>query len=249
MATITTAPRHAVLEPVPPAALLLEGITVRHRDGTDADGTPRHQVVLDTAHLSVAPGDFLAVVGPSGSGKSTLLSAAAGLVRPSSGRVHVAGTALTGLSDDQRTRVRRDHIGIVFQQANLLASLDATEQVLLPLHLAGMRGRVLRRHRSRADELLRRVGLQGLGSRRPHQLSGGQRQRVAIARALVGSPSLLLVDEPTSALDQQASLQVVDLLHGVAQDLGPAVVMVTHDAEMAQRADRRVRVRDGRLLD
>ena len=249
MTNITTAPRHALLEPSQVPALQLRGVTVRHRDGTAADGTPRQLVALDDAHLSVAPGEFVAVVGPSGSGKSTLLSAAAGLVSPSSGQVGVAGTPLTGLDDDQRTQVRREHIGMVFQQANLLASLDATEQVLLPLHLAGVRGRALRRHRELATELLHRVGLDGLGSRRPHQLSGGQRQRVAMARALVGSPSLLLVDEPTSALDQRASEQVVDLLHAVTQDLGPAVVMVTHDAEMARRAERQVRVRDARLLD
>lgn len=237
-------PRHAQSAP---DALRLEHVTVSHADGTNPDGTPRRHVALADASLSVTLGTFTAVVGPSGSGKSTLLSASAGLVVPDSGRVVLAGTDLTGLGDDQRAALRREHLGIVFQQPNLMASLDAVENVLLPLHLGGIGGRELRAARARATDLLGRVGLGGLERRRPHQLSGGQRQRVAIARALVAHPDLLLVDEPTSALDQDASHRIVELLAQVTHDLGPATVMVTHDVELADMVDRVVTVRDGRL--
>ncbi len=250
--TITTAPRHALeadQSDAIEAALALTHVTVRHPDGSNPDGSPRFHVALDEVSLRIEPGSFTAVLGPSGSGKSTLLSAGAGLVVPDSGSVRVAGTELVGLTDDERTAVRRRHIGMVFQQPNLIASLNATEQLMLSLHLAGVRGRALRRTSGRAEDLLDRVGLQGLGTRRPHQLSGGQRQRVAIARALVQTPTLLLVDEPTSALDQTASHQVVELLSQLAADLGPAVVMVTHDEELAAMAERRVTVRDGRLRE
>lgn len=241
----TIRPRHADQ----PLALDVRGITVEHPDGTDEQGRPRTHVVLHDASLTAAPGTFTAVLGPSGSGKSTLLSSAAGLLVPSSGQVLVAGREVTGLGDDQRAAVRREHIGMVFQQPNLFASLTATEQVLLPLTLAGASRRELREATGRARELLGMVGLDGLEGRRPHQLSGGQRQRVAIARALVRTPSLLLVDEPTSALDEQASHQVLDLLVRVTRELGPATVMVTHDRELASLADRLVEVRDGRVAE
>ncbi|GAB2496251.1 ABC transporter ATP-binding protein [Luteococcus sediminum] len=239
-------PRHAELAT---AALQLDQVTVRHPDGTNPDGSPRFHTALDRASLSVQPGTFLAVVGPSGSGKSTLLSASAGLITPDEGRVTIAGTRLDELGDDERAAVRRERAGIVFQQPNLMASLTSLENVLLPLHLAGVRRGQLREARGRATELLGRVGLEGLEGRRAHQLSGGQRQRVAIARALVGEPSLLLVDEPTSALDQQASERIVALLAEVTRELGPATVMVTHDAELTAQVDRIVHVRDGRLSE
>lgn len=239
-------PRHAA---APVAALQLDQVTVRHPDGTDRDGSPRFHTALDRASLSLDAGTFLAVVGPSGSGKSTLLSTAAGLITPDEGQVHIAGTRIDELSDDRRAAVRREQVGIVFQQPNLMASLTALENVLLPLHLAGLRRGRLREARGRAAELLDRVGLTGLDERRAHQLSGGQRQRVAIARALVGEPSLLLVDEPTSALDQQTSERIVALLAEVTRELGPATVMVTHDAELTAQVDRVVHVRDGRLSE
>lgn len=255
--TLTAQPRprhasddHATCAPATSApALDLRHVTVRHRDGVDAAGAPRFHTALADASLQVLPATLTAVLGPSGSGKSTLLSTAAGLLVPDSGSVTVAGEDMSGGDDDARSALRRRHLGLVFQQANLFASLTVLEQVLLPRTLDGVSRRGLRADVPRARDLLDRVGLGGLEDRRPHELSGGQRQRVAIARALMGTPSLLLVDEPTSALDHEAGRRVVDLLAEVTHDLGPATLMVTHDETFAALADRVVRVCDGRLRD
>ncbi|MCP3769116.1 MULTISPECIES: ABC transporter ATP-binding protein [Streptomyces] len=199
---------------------------------------------LDRVDLTVAPGEFVAVVGPSGSGKSSLLAVAGGLQRPTSGTVRVAGTELTALSDKERTAARRHHIGFVFQQSNLLASLTVREQLLLPLHIDG---RLDAAARARADELVEAVGLAHRAGSRPHQLSGGERQRAGLARALMTSPAVLLVDEPTSALDRVRSAEAVQLIAEQTHRHGTATVMVTHDTGIMDAVDRVHEMVDGRL--
>ncbi len=197
---------------------------------------------LDSASLTVNPGQLAAITGESGSGKSTLLNVAAGLIAPTSGSVQVAGHELVGLDDETRARVRRENIGMVFQQPNLLGSLTAREQLLIVDHLRGVRPR-----KDRADELLSFVVLADLGHRRMERLSGGQRQRVNIARALMADPAVLLCDEPTSALDSQLTSEVVDLLRRATAEWDTATVVVTHDLSVAAAADAHWEVRDGRV--
>ncbi|MBB5832937.1 ABC transporter ATP-binding protein [Brachybacterium aquaticum] len=228
-------------------ALEISGVSVRYPDGREADGTPRTVTALDDAHLSVGRGEFAVILGPSGSGKSTLLSVAAGLVVPDAGHVLVGGTDLAGLSEKRRTAVRRDRIGVVFQQPNLLPALTVRKQLTITGHIAGLRGRALQALGERADAMLERVGMGEYARRRPHELSGGQRQRVNIARALVTDPAVLLVDEPTSALDHERSRAVVDLLVGITRELQVGTVMVTHDEEFAEDADRVISLRDGHV--
>ncbi|WP_051970865.1 ABC transporter ATP-binding protein [Kitasatospora azatica] len=220
--------------------LALHEVTLSYPDGE------QRLTALDRVSLTVAPGEFLAVAGPSGSGKSSLLAVAATLLRPDSGQVLIDGQDTGALSAKARTALRRERLGIVFQQSNLLASLTAVEQLLV---LADLRGERPRAARERAAELLASVGLSGpKQQRRPHQLSGGERQRVNIARALFGRPSVLLVDEPTSALDHERGAQIVDLLSEVTREHRTATVMVTHDRELLGRVDRVVEMADGRLL-
>ncbi|MGP9537126.1 ABC transporter ATP-binding protein [Brachybacterium sp. AOP43-C2-M15] len=228
-------------------ALEIDGVSVSYPDGRHPDGTPRTTTVLHEAHLAVDRGEFAVILGPSGSGKSTLLSVAAGLVVPDSGRVLIDGTDLTDLDEKGRTVMRRERISVVFQQPNLLPALRVRDQLLVTKHLAGLRGRRLRAERERADALLERVGMGQYADRRPHELSGGQRQRVNIARALFTDPAVLLVDEPTSALDHERSRSVVDLLVGITREMSVATVMVTHDEEFAEDADRVIALRDGRV--
>lgn len=197
---------------------------------------------LDSASLTVNPGQLAAITGESGSGKSTLLNVAAGLIAPTSGSVQVAGHELVGLDDETRARIRRENIGMVFQQPNLLGSLTAREQLLIVDHLRGVRPR-----KDRADELLSFVGLADLGHRRMERLSGGQRQRVNIARALMADPAVLLCDEPTSALDSRLTSEVVDLLRRATAEWDTATVVVTHDLSVAAAADAHWEVRDGRV--
>ncbi len=197
---------------------------------------------LDSASLTVNPGQLAAITGESVSGKSTLLNVAAGLIAPTSGSIQVAGHELAGLDDETRARVRRENIGMVFQQPNLLGSLTAHEQLLIVDHLRGVRPR-----KDRADELLSFVGLADLGHRRMERLSGGQRQRVNIARALMAAPAVLLCDEPTSALDSQLTSEVVDLLRRATAEWDTATVVVTHDLSVAAAADAHWEVRDGRV--
>jgi putative ABC transport system ATP-binding protein len=220
------------------SGLCLEDVTLVLGDGDTA------VTALDHVNLSVAPGEFVAVVGPSGSGKSSLLAVAGGLQRPTSGTVHVAGTELTALSDKERTAARLRHIGFVFQQSNLLASLTVREQLLLPLHIAG---RLDAAGRARADELIEAVDLTHRVNSRPHQLSGGERQRAGLARALMSSPAVLLVDEPTSALDRARSVEAVKLIAEQTHERGTATVMVTHDTAIMDAADRVYEMVDGRL--
>lgn len=218
--------------------LTLTDVTLTYPDGEG------RLTALDRVSLEVPVGTLTAVVGPSGSGKSSLLAAAATLVTPDSGEVVVAGTPTGPLSPAARAALRRDHIGIVFQQPNLLASLTAAEQLQVMAHLAGGRTREARR---RALELLDAVGLADRADRRPHQLSGGQRQRINIARALMNEPEVLLVDEPTSALDHERGAAVLDLLVTLTRERATATVLVTHDLAHLDRMDRTVTMDDGRL--
>ena len=199
---------------------------------------------LDGVGAAFAPGSFTAVMGPSGSGKSTLLHCAAGLERPSAGQVVTAGCDLGALSAARLTALRRDRIGFVFQQFNLVSALTAEQNAGLPLRLAGRRP-----SRERVRAALARVGLSGRERHRPAQLSGGQQQRVAVARALITEPDVLFADEPTGALDSTASHTVLGLLRDHAGGHGArphTVVMVTHDPVAAAYADRVLFLRDGR---
>ena len=217
-------------------ALKISNATVIYPDGEST------VTALDNADLATKPGEMTAIVGESGSGKSTLLSVAAGLVSPNSGSLEVAGIDLTGADDKTRSQVRRDHIGVIFQQANLIASLTVREQLLIMDHIRGVRMRP-----SHADELLDLVGLDGMGNRRMAQLSGGQRQRVNIARALMADPELLLADEPTSALDSTLSQEIMGLIVRLTREMNTATVMVTHDRSLLDFVDQAVEVHDGRV--
>jgi putative ABC transport system ATP-binding protein len=217
-------------------ALELRGLARTYGEGA---GAVRALAGVD---LAFATHTFTAVMGPSGSGKSTLLGCAAGLERPTAGRVLVAGQDLTDWSEEDRTRLRRERIGFVFQGFHLMPYLTAEQNVGLPLRLAGHRP-----DRTRVRALLARVGLGERGGHLPAELSGGQQQRVAIARALVSDPAVVLADEPTGALDSAAAHEVLALLRGCVDDLGQTVVMVTHDPVAAAYADRVVFLVDGRV--
>lgn len=218
--------------------LKLSNVTLEYPDG---EGTLR---ALDNVSLELRRGEFLSLVGPSGSGKSSLLAVAATLVRPTSGSVRVAQVDAATLPEAGRASLRRDHIGIVFQQPNLLPSLTATEQLTIAAHL---RSEPLDEAGRKAVGLLERVGLGPALDKRPHQLSGGQRQRVNIARALIADPAVLLVDEPTAALDQERSEEIVRLLREVTDEFGVATLMVTHDTGLVAYTDAVATMRDGRL--
>jgi putative ABC transport system ATP-binding protein len=210
------------------------------------DGDQQVQA-LDGVTLNVAQGELLAVVGPSGSGKSSLLAVCGGLRSPTSGRIHIGDTEITALNREALTRVRRDSIGFVFQQSNLLPALTVLDQLMLTVHLRGKTPGAA--DRDRAMVLLQKVGMDSRSKRRPAELSGGERQRVGIARALMSSPSLLLVDEPTSMLDKARGQQIVSLLRGQCHEHQVAALMVTHDPDMLMYVDRAVHIADGRLKD
>ena len=195
--------------------------------------------------LEVAPGELVAVMGQSGSGKSTLLALGGGLDTPTTGEVWVEGIALSTLSTTDLARLRRDHIGYVFQDFNLVSGLTAAENVALPRELAGMSARRARRS---ALAVLAEVGLAEQADRFPDQLSGGQQQRVAVARAVIGQRRLLLADEPTGALDSATGQAILDLIRARV-DAGAAGLLVTHEARYAGWADRIVFLRDGLMVD
>jgi putative ABC transport system ATP-binding protein len=197
---------------------------------------------LDGVTLSLRRGTFTAIMGPSGSGKSTLLQSAAGLDRPTSGRVRLGEHELTELGERALAGLRRERIGFVFQSFNLLGALTAEQNVSLPSRLAGKR-----LPRSAVRDVLERVGLGERARHRPAQLSGGQQQRVAIARALVGEPDVIFADEPTGALDSRSGRSVLELLRRTIDEGGRTLVMVTHDPSAAAWADRVVFMADGRL--
>ena len=198
--------------------------------------------ILRGITLDIASGEITAVVGPSGAGKSSLMMVAGGLERATAGRVEVAGEDLGRLDDDARARLRRDHVGIVFQGFHLIPTMTALENVALPLEFAG-RGDAF----EAAQAALERVGLGPRLSHYPAQLSGGEQQRVAVARAFVGRPKLLLADEPTGNLDGETGKQVIDLLFALHAERGTTLLLITHDPALAERCDRIIHLRDGQI--
>jgi putative ABC transport system ATP-binding protein len=199
---------------------------------------------LQGVSLAVQPGELVAVMGPSGSGKSTLMHLLAALDKPTSGTVAIAGEDVGSLNDSDVTLLRRRHIGFVFQFFNLLPMLSAEENVKLPLSIAGEKP-----NPEFFEDLLKRVGLSDRRSHRPSELSGGQQQRVAIARALVSKPTVVFADEPTGNLDSQTGADILALLRDSAKELDQTMVMVTHDANAAEIADRVLFLADGRIVE
>ena len=218
-------------------AVAATAVTRRYGDGESAVDA------LRGVTLEVPAGQFTAVMGPSGSGKSTLMHLLAGLDTPSSGTVEIGGEDITTMSDKQLTKLRRKHIGFVFQQFNLLPTLTAEENVLLPLSIAGRKP-----DKADLEALLTRVGLTERRRHRPSELSGGQQQRVAIARALISRPTVLFADEPTGNLDSASGAEILALLREAVELDGQTTLMVTHDAHAAAAADRVVFIADGRIV-
>ena len=200
--------------------------------------------ILDDVSLSIERGSSIAILGASGSGKSTLLSLLAGLDLPSHGEVVLAGNALNQLNEDERAALRGEHVGFVFQSFQLLDSLTALENVMLPLELAGRRDA-----RQRAKELLERVGLAARTSHYPQQLSGGEQQRVAIARAFASEPAILFADEPTGNLDATTGERITDLLFDLNLQQQTTLVLVTHDARLAARCSNTLQMQAGKLME
>ncbi len=214
-----------------------ENVTRRYgEDATEVDA-------LRGVSLEVTDGELVAVMGPSGSGKSTLMHILAGLDKPTSGTVQLAGIEITTLDDSRLTQLRRDHIGFVFQFFNLLPMLTAEENIVLPLSIAGERP-----EQEWLAELLSRTGLAPRASHRPAELSGGEQQRVAIARALITKPTIVLADEPTGNLDSKTSGEILELLRVTAKQYGQTIVMVTHDPRGASIADRVLFIADGKIV-
>ena len=225
---------------MPTPMILLEGVSRVYQDGE------RRVRALDGIDLAVAPGETLALTGQSGSGKSTLLHLIGGLDWPSEGRITVAGRPLQALSDEALTAMRLRTTGFVFQFFHLVPTLTVLENLTLPAELAGLPAREGRR---RARALAEAVGVGDQLAKYPERLSGGEQQRVAIARGLVLEPPLLLADEPTGNLDSATGAQIVDLLLALNRERGSTLVLVTHDAALASRADRAIALRDGRVVN
>jgi putative ABC transport system ATP-binding protein len=222
---------------IPTAVVTAGDVVRRYGDGECAVHA------LRGVSLEIARGRLTAVMGPSGSGKSTLMHILAGLDKPTSGEVSVAGVDISGLNDAQLTKLRRDHIGFIFQFFNLLPMLTAAENIVLPLKLAGAKP-----NQAWLDEVVEAVGLGQRLSHRPSELSGGQQQRVAVARALVSRPSVMFADEPTGNLDSTTSGEILTLLRDSVDTLGQTTVMVTHDAHAAAIADRVLFLADGDIV-
>jgi putative ABC transport system ATP-binding protein len=212
-------------------------LTRRYGEGTTAVDA------LRGVDVDVRSGELVAVMGPSGSGKSTLMHLLAGLDRPTSGTVTIAGTELSALGDAALTRLRREHIGFIFQFFNLLPMLDAQENIVLPLSIAGEKP-----EEEWVAELMSKVGLQKRSSHRPSELSGGEQQRVAIARALITRPTILLADEPTGNLDSKTGGEILELMRASVDAYGQTTVMVTHDPRAAAIADRILFIADGSIV-
>jgi putative ABC transport system ATP-binding protein len=208
----------------------------------DQGGRTLH--ILQGITFSVETGEWLALTGPSGSGKSTLLGLLAGLDRPTSGQVFLDGVEISALAENKLARFRNERIGVVFQSFHLIPTMTALENVEAPLYIGPHR----RQATQLARQMLDQVGLSERLNHLPHQLSGGEQQRVAIARALVGQPSLLLADEPTGNLDSATSKQVLGLVRILREQLGLTIIMVTHDAQVAAYADRRLHLVDGQFV-
>jgi len=224
-------------EPLTSVAVSAHALTRRYGDGESAVDA------LRGVSLDVPAGQFTAVMGPSGSGKSTLMHLLAGLDRPSAGIVHIGGEEISSMPDRRLTKLRRRHIGFVFQSFNLLPTLTAEENVLLPLTIARIKPPA-----GALDALLDRVGLTERRDHKPAELSGGQQQRVAIARALIAKPTVLFADEPTGNLDSAAGTAVLALLRDAVAIDGQTTVMVTHDPRAAATADRVLFLADGRIV-
>ena len=220
------------------AMIETRGLTRRFQSG------PKVITVLDDVTVSIARGEFVAVMGPSGSGKSTLLALLAGLDRPSAGGVTIDGEAIEAMGEDRLALLRRRKIGFVFQSFHLLSNFTAAENVMLPLELLGAPS-----PRQRAADLLARVGLEGRGHHYPSQLSGGEQQRVALARAFAPDPAVLMADEPTGNLDGENGRIVLDVMFQLRRDHGTTLVLVTHDPALSELTDRVVRLRDGRVVE
>jgi putative ABC transport system ATP-binding protein len=218
-------------------AVSAEDLTRRYGDGETAVDA------LRGVSLDVPKGQLTAVMGPSGSGKSTLMHILAGLDKPSSGEVEIAGTSIQELNDTDLTKLRREHIGFIFQFFNLLPMLNAEENVVLPLSIAGEKP-----DQAWVAELMARIGLKDRGSHRPSELSGGQQQRVAIGRALVSRPTIVFADEPTGNLDSKTSGEILDLMRSSVDSYDQTTVMVTHDARAAAIADRILFLADGLIV-
>ena len=199
---------------------------------------------LDRASLTIAPGDFISIMGPSGSGKSTLLHLLSGLDRPTSGHLTYDGKAIYSLSDKELSAFRRQRIGFIFQQFHLLPVLTARENIIMPLLLDRKQP-----NEGYLQELAQMLGIQDRLTHLPHELSGGQQQRVAIARALIAKPDVIFADEPTGNLDSRSGSEVMELLKAVGKDMGKALVVITHDSRIAAMAERRLTIVDGVLSE
>ncbi|WP_202035316.1 ABC transporter ATP-binding protein [Streptomyces mexicanus] len=228
-----------------PAAATADATAARARGLTKAYGSGETTVLaLDSVDVDIARGRFTAVMGPSGSGKSTLMHCLAGLDTVSAGQVWIGDTEITRLKDRELTRLRRDRIGFMFQSFNLVPTLNALENITLPLDIAGRRP-----DREWLDRIIDTLGLRDRLGHRPSQLSGGQQQRVACARALASRPELVFADEPTGNLDSRAGLEVLGFLREAVDSLGQTVVMVTHDPGAAAHSDLVLYLADGRIVD
>ena len=221
--------------------LVTNGLTKEYQSGTQS------LVVLRDVTFTIPQGAFVSIVGPSGSGKTTLLGLLAGLDTPSRGTVTLDGTDLGSLDEDQRAKLRGEKVGFVFQSFQLIPTLTALENVQVPLELSG--AVPVREATARARDLLSRVGLGDRTHHFPQQLSGGEQQRVALARAFVNQPRVLFADEPTGNLDETTGERIVELLMQLNRERGSTIVLVTHDAALAARTQRTIRLRDGSIVE
>lgn len=217
--------------------LQAESLTKTYKSGTNS------LTVLDGVSFSVHQGNTLSIIGPSGSGKTTLLGLCAGLDVPTSGVISLMGFKLNAMSEDDRAYIRNQYVGFVFQNFQLLATLTALENVMVPMELRGEKNVA-----DRAKELLDRVGLADRMHHYPSQLSGGEQQRVAMARAFINDPKILFADEPTGNLDEETAHTITDLLFKLNKELGTTLVLVTHNRELAEKTDRILRMKGGKLI-
>ncbi|MFV0525353.1 MAG: ABC transporter ATP-binding protein [Acidimicrobiales bacterium] len=243
MTTVPPSPDAGVTAPPPPAA---SGTAVAHSIGaTKVYGSGDTEVhALRDVSVSFEPGRFTSIMGPSGSGKSTLMQCMAGLDRLTAGEAFIQNVPLSGLSDKDLTLVRREKIGFVFQAFNLIPTLDALENITLPVDLAGDQV-----DQDWLDQVVKATGLAERLTHRPNELSGGQQQRVAVARALVSRPAIIFADEPTGNLDSKTSAEILDFMRRAVDDLGQTIVMVTHDPFSASHSDQVLFLSDGRIVD
>lgn len=225
------------LAPTAPAAVAAQSITKTYGSGVTK------VAALDDVSVSFRPGDFTAIMGPSGSGKSTLMHCLAGLDTVDSGQVAIGKTVITGMSDHELTILRRKHVGFIFQAFNLVPTLSAHDNILLPLDLAGAKV-----DQAWFDQIVTTLGLTDRLAHHPHELSGGQQQRVAVARALLTRPDVVFADEPTGALDSTTGAEVLQLLADSARDMGQTIIIVTHDPHAAAYADNVVLLKDGAIV-